>query len=76
MRVYSDVCTPPGSPATIDTTTGGWLCRALGQIEFTTEDNRALSEAATKGSDILPKISERIGRDGEPVDTCMSQIAG
>ena len=43
---------------------------------------RALAQAITKTAigiaqrwDVLLKISERIGRDWEPVDTCVSDIA-
>ena len=83
MPVYCDVCTQPGSPNDDAgyTTKGGWLCPAHRQIEFTPEEKRALAEAITKAAvgiaqcwDVLLKISERIGRDWEPVDTCVSDI--
>ena len=84
MSVYCDVCQQPGSP-TDDagyTRDGGWLCPAHRQIEFTPEERRALAEAITKAAvaitqswDVLLKISARIGRDWEPVDTCVSDIA-
>ena len=74
----------PGSPNDDAgyTTKGGWLCPAHRQIEFTSEEKLALAEAITKAAvsiarcwDVLLKTSERIGRDWEPVDTCVSDIA-
>ena len=84
MAVYCDVCAQFGSP--IDdagyTKNGGWLCPAHRQIEFTPEEKRGLAEAITKAAvgisqcwDVLLQISARIGRDWEPVDTCVSDIA-
>jgi hypothetical protein len=84
MAVYCDVCTQPGSPNddTGYTTKGGWLCPVHRQIEFTQQEKRALAEAITKAAvgisqcwDVLLQISARIGRDWEPVDTCVSDIA-
>jgi hypothetical protein len=84
MSVYCDVCQQPGSPNDDAgyTAKGGWLCPAHRQIEFTPEEKRGLAEAITKAAvgiaqcwDVLLKISERIGRDWEPVDTCVSDIA-
>ena len=84
MPVYCDFCAQPGSPNDDAgyTTTGGWLCPAHRQIEFTPEEKRALAEAITKVAvgigqcwDVLLKIGARIGRDWEPVDTCVSDIA-
>jgi hypothetical protein len=84
MSVYCDVCTQPGSPNDDAgyTQNGGWLCPAHRQIEFTPEEKRGLAEAVTRAAvgiaqcwDVLLKISARIGRDFEPVDTCVSLIA-
>jgi len=84
MSVDCGVCTQPGSPNDDAgyTTNGGWLCPVHRQIEFTPEEKRALAEAITKAAvgiaqcwDVLLQISQRIGRDWEPVDTCVSDIA-
>jgi hypothetical protein len=60
---------------------GGWLCATHCQIEFTPEEKRKLevigkaAEGIARCWDVLLKISARIGRDFEPVDTCVSLIA-
>ena len=84
MAVFCDVCTRPGSPNDESgyTNHGGWLCPEHRPIEFTPEEKRGLAEAITRAAvgitqcwDVLRKISERIGRDWEPVDTCVADIA-
>jgi len=84
MAVFCDFCAQPGSPNDDAgyTKNGGWLCPAHRQIDFTPEEKRGLAQAVTKAAvgiaqcwEVLLQISERIGRDWEPVDTCVSDIA-
>jgi len=81
MPVYYDLCTQPGSP----NDDAGYTRLAL---PSTSPDRiHALGGACARRGhhkaavgisqcwDVLLKISERIGRDWEPVDTCVSDIA-